>query len=140
MSSDINHDEARSGRPAYPYKGGFLDPKEHWHLKKEFTIGQITAILLLIGTVLAIWDDLDDRVALAEANEVFTQRTLDNHASLIRDQANFTKEVRIELKQEFSGLNTKIDKLIGQQINLHASRAPPTVLEPVSPGRREGWR
>lgn len=104
-----------------PYTGHFLDPKEHWHLKKEFTIGQISAIVLLIGTVLAIWDDLDDRVALTEAHEVFTQRTLDSHAGLIKEQADFTKEVRVELKEEFSGLNAKIDKLIDRELD----REPP---------------
>lgn len=116
-NTGVNSGEGCSSRPYDPYKGDFLDPKEHWHLKKEFTIGQITAILLLIGTVLAIWDDLDDRVALLDANEAFTQRTLNSHARLIKDQADFTKEVRGELKQEFGSLNAKIDKLIDRHLD-----------------------
>lgn len=83
----------------------YLNRRTHWHISKEVTWGHILTTITLLFTVAALWGDLDDRV-----DENTIERK--HNRELIDENKEAALSMRLEMRQEFRNINSKLDRVI----------------------------
>jgi uncharacterized protein YoxC len=68
------------------------DGDQGWHLKREVTLSQIVAIIVVAGSLIGLWGTFDRRVTRLEV-------TLEQSNSLLQEMRKDIKEVNAALNE-----------------------------------------
>ena len=90
--------------------------KEEWHIRKELTWGHIVTTIILIGSLLGIYLDVNTRIEGNADGIHHNTQEIQHHVELV-DQSNEAMQRSIdEVKEQGKEVIKKIDKLIDYQL------------------------